>query len=69
MGVMEKGQQLLKNELTTVQIPTACHATMDLETGEELPMDLQMVNDPDYTIRAWMAVTAYLLSDYRFLFE
>jgi hypothetical protein len=69
MGVMEKGQQLLENELTTVQIPTACHATMDLETGEELPMELQMVNDPDYTIRAWMAVTAYLLSDYRFLFE
>ena len=69
MNIMEKGQQLMENELATGQLPAACHATMDLETGDALPDDIQMVNDPEYTIRAWMAVTAYLLSDYRFLFE
>lgn len=47
----------------------ACAATTDFWTGEPLPEDRQLTNDETYTVRAWMAVTAYLLADYRFLHE
>ncbi|MCA9650998.1 MAG: hypothetical protein KC501_13870 [Myxococcales bacterium] len=47
----------------------ACSATNDYWTGEPLPEDRQITNDDLYTVRAWMAVTSYLLSDYRFLHE
>jgi hypothetical protein len=30
---------------------------------------VKVVSDPDYTVRTWRAVVAYLMSDYRFLFE
>lgn len=51
------------------QLPGACAATVDYWTGEPLPEERQIVVDDDYTIRAWMAVTSYLLADYRFLHE
>jgi cytochrome c553 len=35
--------------------------------GTKLPDSIQ--SDPDYTVRAWTAVVAYLLSDPRFLYE
>jgi len=38
-------------------------------TGEELTEDQRLVEDPGYTVRAWMAVTNYMLSDFRFLHE
>ncbi len=47
----------------------ACQATNDAWNGEPLPEDQQITNDDNYTIRAWMAVTSYLLADYRFLHE
>lgn len=50
-------------------LPGQCQATTDYWTGEALPEDRQITTDDTYTIRAWMAVTAYLLSDYRFLHE
>ena len=40
-----------------------------MSTGEPYPEEQQVVDDPNYTVRAWMAVMAYLLSDYRFLHE
>ena len=39
------------------------------DTGEELVSDKQVRRDRDYTVRAWMAVMTYLLSDYHFLYE
>lgn len=50
-------------------LPGACQATNDPWTGEPLPEGQQITNDETYSIRAWMAVTSYLLSDYRFLHE
>lgn len=47
----------------------ACAATNDFWTGEPYPEERQVIDDPNYTVRAWMAVMAYLLSDYRFLHE
>ncbi|MGH1342921.1 MAG: DUF1588 domain-containing protein [Nannocystales bacterium] len=38
-------------------------------TGEELPEEQRLGEDPGYTIRAWIAVTNYMLSDFRFLHE
>ncbi len=54
--------------------------TTDLSScrGERLPdtneyiawNDPRRINsDPNYTVRAWMAVLTYLMSDYRFIFE
>jgi hypothetical protein len=51
------------------QLPGSCAATVDYWTGEPLPAGTEIVNDETYTIRAWMAVTSYLLADYRFLHE
>jgi hypothetical protein len=47
----------------------SCRATVDPYTGEDLPEEQQVYRDENYITRAWMAVTAYMLSDYRFLHE
>jgi hypothetical protein len=44
-----------------------CRATDDPNTGD--PLAEQIVEDPDYTIRAWTAVVAAMLGDFRFLYE
>lgn len=46
-----------------------CQGRWDPATGKDLPMAVQITKDPNFTIRAWMAVTTYLLSDYKFLYE
>jgi len=55
------------------EIPTnlhwACWANRDFWTNEVLPNDIRLYQDPNYTIRSWMAVMSYLLSDYRFLYQ
>ena len=45
-----------------------CGAQTDILTGEDLG-ERAVVEDENYTIRAWMAVTNYMLSDFRFLTE
>jgi hypothetical protein len=37
--------------------------------GSDLPDDVQIKDDPNYTLRSWMAVMTYLMSDYKFLYE
>jgi len=46
-----------------------CQARVDPNTQVELPEDKRLTDDPNYTVRAWMAVITYLLSDYTFLYE
>lgn len=46
-----------------------CSGRVDPETGKELPKEEQVTDDPNFTIRSWMAVTTYLLSDWRFLYQ
>jgi hypothetical protein len=41
----------------------------DRLTGEELPEGQRLEQDPTYSMRAWLAVMTYLLSDYQFLYE
>ncbi len=46
-----------------------CNGDFDYTSGQELPEDQRIYEDPSYTIRAWMAVVNYMLSDFRFLHE
>lgn len=48
-------------------LPILCQRRLDLETGA--PLDNVLTGDSDYVLRAWMAVAAYLMSDYRFVYE
>jgi hypothetical protein len=45
-----------------------CRATNDYWTGADLAENA-ITQDPDYTVRAWMGVLTYMLSDYKFLHE
>ncbi len=69
-GVYRDGHDDLLSENSTypVALPSACRATTDRITGEELG-DASLTDDPDYTVRAWMAVVSYLLGDFAFLHE
>lgn len=53
----------------SASLPGSCRANNDFYTGDPLPEDRRIENDPNYTVRAWMAVITYMLSDYRFLHE
>ena len=63
------GRQAIADGSESPTLHWRCQATRDPDTGDTLPWDQRVSEDPDYTVRAWMAVTAYLLSDYRFIFE
>jgi len=39
------------------------YCTLDFDTG------LYLEQDPEHTVRAWVAVLVYLLSDYEFLYQ
>ena len=55
------------NITESAELPALCQRSRDLQTGDALAESL--TNDPDYVIRSWMAVAAYLMSDYRFVYE
>lgn len=61
-------EKIASGELGT-SLHWQCRAVNDYWTDEELPEGQQVTQDPNYTIRAWMAVMTYMLSDYRFLYE
>jgi hypothetical protein len=46
-----------------------CQARVDPNTNVDLPDAEKIETDENYTIRAWMAVMTYMLSDYKFLYE
>lgn len=65
-AVLESGQDNI-GVSENGDIPFLCRRTKDIATGAALSTTL--TEDPDYVIRAWMAVASYLMSDYRFLYE
>ncbi len=65
----KEGRQGIIDETLPVQIAGACQGRRDYWTGRDYPEERRVINDGDYTVRAWMAVLTYLLSDYRFLYE
>ena len=50
-------------------LPGECQVHNEYWSGANLPDGEHLSEDPGYTIRAWMAVTSYLLSDYAFVYE
>jgi hypothetical protein len=51
------------------RLPSSCRVLRDPMTGLDLPQAQQLEQDPQYTVRAWMAVVTYLMSDFQFLYE
>ncbi|MBX3183243.1 MAG: DUF1588 domain-containing protein [Polyangiaceae bacterium] len=64
-----EGTGKLAREEESNGLKWSCRVRTNRETGEELPREQRIENDPNYTVRAWMAVITYLLSDYRFLHD
>jgi len=44
-----------------------CQQTTHPETGD--PLEVPIIDDPDYTVRAWMAVVSAMLGDFNFIYE
>ncbi len=44
-----------------------CRQSTHPETGD--PLEVPIVDDPDYTVRAWMAVVSAMLGDFQFIYE
>ena len=66
-AVLELGQREMGTEEYPVALPGMCQALVDRQTGEALTSPV--TDDPNYTVRAWMAVVSYMLGDYRFIYE
>jgi len=46
-----------------------CQGQWNPNTGVNLDKSVQITSDPNFTVRSWMSVMSYLLSDYKFLYE
>lgn len=71
MDTLNQGRQLILNSgghWEDVRLPSSCDRTRDL-AGNELGEDERLREDRQYMVRSWMAVVAYLLADYRFLYN
>lgn len=66
-NIWQDGKKGLQAGTYTADVP--CRADNDWWTGNPLPEEKRITQDNDYTVRAWMGVLAYMLSDYRFLHE
>lgn len=66
---LREGQAAILAGTAAASLPSTCRATTDIFTDAELPDARQTSDDPDYQIRAWMALVAVMLTDYRFLYE
>ncbi len=64
----QEGVEKRANDEVSRDLDYGCRATTD-EYGDDLPEEQQVWRDDRYTVRAWMAVMSYLLSDWRFLHE
>jgi hypothetical protein len=66
-----EGKQKMSAEMDPLSsnLPGECQANSDPFTGVGYPEELRVTEDDTYTIRAWMAVVTYLLTDYQFLYE
>ncbi|MBT9556072.1 MAG: DUF1588 domain-containing protein [Myxococcales bacterium] len=53
----------------SASLSSTCAATKDWWTGATVPAEWAVSKDDAYTVRAWTAVVAYLLTDPRFLYE
>lgn len=64
-----EGQAAVQAEEVSSYLQYTCRAERDPATGETLPEELRVARDQQFTVRAWMAVVTYLMSDWAFLYE
>ncbi|GJM12435.1 MAG: hypothetical protein DHS20C12_08380 [Pseudohongiella sp.] len=75
MGSLNRGRQLILNsggEWSDIALPSDCDVTKDFngtQLYEKNVRDDRLREDRQYVIRAWMAVVAYLLADFKFLYS
>lgn len=69
LDVWKDGQAGLAAEDYDFNLPGPCQATSDYWTGEPYDEQRAVVGDPNYTIRAWMAVMSYMMQNWAFLHE
>jgi mono/diheme cytochrome c family protein len=69
LDTWEAGLANIDAQVETVNLVSTCQGLKNPVTGEAVPVELQIKTDPNYTVRAWMAVLASLLADYDFLYE
>ena len=75
MNTINRGRQIILNSggaWSSVRLPDLCDVTRDFEGNDLRKMngqDLSLTEDRQYVIRAWMAVAAYLLADYKFFYN
>ncbi len=70
-SVWEDGRDGVESGLPgyALMLPQRCRALAEYWSGDPLPDDSVIDQDPTYTVRSWMAVLVYMMSDYRFLVE
>jgi hypothetical protein len=67
VGTWRAGKANVVAQTENRDVPGSCQVNNDYFTNEQLPEEQRFRSDPNYTVRAWNAVLAYLLSDARFL--
>ena len=65
--VLSDGRTGIESEEYSITLPVPCQGTLNPVNGQPIPEGI--VEDPDYKVRAWMAVLSYLLGDFNFLYE
>jgi len=75
MNSLNRGRQIILaggGEWSDITLPSDCDVTKDFagnQLYEKNVKDDRLIQDRQYVIRAWMAVVAYLLADYKFLYS
>ena len=65
--VLSEGRTGLESGDYSITLPVPCQGTLNPVNGQAIPEGI--VEDPEYKVRAWMAVLSYLLGDFKFLYE
>jgi len=64
-----EGRSKLAAQTVPRNLPYDCQYRRAPGTDMDLPVEQQVTRDDTFAIRSWMAVTAYLLTDFRFLYD
>jgi hypothetical protein len=67
LETLRDGRDRLSKGTTAVALPSDCQGSND--SWQDQSVKGGITKDPDYTVRAWMAVVSYMLADYKFLYE
>jgi hypothetical protein len=69
LDTFREGQLAVSNGEESTWMPWTCQVRVDPVWGTDLADEYQLRQDPNYGIRAWMAVVTYLMSDFRFIYH